>query len=76
MPNSSTKSPSAVIEFSRNSCNEFTSPVRRDIMRPTSVLSMKLSATRCRWANMARRRSKMTRSPVSATSRSWVQLAA
>ena len=42
-------SPTESTEVSRNSCIEFTSPCRRDISRPTSVLSMKDSETRCRW---------------------------
>ena len=49
MPNSSTISPTDITDVSRNSCIELTSPCRRDISRPTSVLSMKLSETRCRW---------------------------
>ena len=53
-------SPTESTEVSRNSCIEFTSPCRRDISRPTSVLSMKDSETRCRWANIARRMSKST----------------
>ena len=48
MPNSSTMSPTDITDVSRNSCIELTSPCRRDISRPTSVLSMKLSDTRCR----------------------------
>ena len=41
MPNSSTMSPTERTDVSRNSCIELTSPCRRDISRPTSVLSMK-----------------------------------
>ena len=52
MPTSSTKSPIANTEVSRNSCKACTSPCRRDIRRPTSVLSMNDSETRCRCAYM------------------------
>ncbi len=76
MPNSRSKSPKAVIEFSKNSCNAYTSPCRRDIMRPTSVLSINDNETYCRCANMARRKSKMTCSPVRPTNQSWVKFAA
>ncbi|MNL38467.1 hypothetical protein D3C87_1606810 [compost metagenome] len=69
MPNSSTMSPTEITEVSRNSCMELTSPWRRLIKRPTSVLSMKLKDTRWSWANMARR---MSNSTCSATCPTWV----
>ena len=66
MPTSSTRSPIANTEVSRNSCSACTSPCRRDIRRPTSVLSMNDSETRCRWAYIARRRSISSRSAIRA----------
>ena len=60
MPKSSAMSPTDSTEVSRNSCIELTSPCSRDISRPVSVLSMKLSDTRCRCPNIARRMSKST----------------
>ncbi len=64
MPNSSAMSPTDSTEVSRNSCIELTSPCRRDISRPVSVLSMNDSETRCRCANIARRMSNSTSSAV------------
>ena len=61
MPTRVTKSPRAPFMFSRNSCSAFTSPCSRAMIRPTWVLSMKLSETSWKWANMARRMSKITR---------------
>ncbi len=75
MPRISTKSPIANTEVSRNSCSAPTSPWRRDIRRPPSVLSMNDSETRCRCANIARRRSISRRSAMRPTSISWPKLA-
>ena len=75
MPTSSTKSPIANTEVSRNSCKACTSPCRRDIRRPTSVLSMNDSETRCRCAYIARRRSISSRSAIRPTRVSWIRLA-
>ncbi len=71
MPKSSAMSPTESTEVSRNSCIELTSPCSRDISRPTSVLSMNDSETRCRWANIARRMSKSTSSAALPTTVSW-----
>ncbi len=60
MPNSSTMSPTDITEVSRNSCIELTSPWRRDISRPTSVLSIQPKETRCSRSIMARRMSNKT----------------
>ena len=75
MPISSSMSPTANTEDSRNSCSAYTSPCRRDISRPVSVRSMKDSDTRCRWRYMARRRSNSTRAPARATTPSCSTLA-
>ena len=75
MPTSSTKSPIAKTEVSRNSCRAWTSPWRRDIRRPTSVLSMNESETRWRWAYIARRRLTSRRSAMRATRVSCTRLA-
>jgi hypothetical protein len=56
MPTSSTKSPIAKTDVSRNSCKAWTSPCRRHIKRPTSVLSMNGSETRWKLPYIARRR--------------------
>ena len=69
-------SPTESTEVSRNSCIALTSPCSRDISLPTSVLSMKPSDTRCRWANIARRMSESTFSAALPTTLSCVQLAA
>ena len=71
MPNSSTMSPTDITEVSRNSCIELTSPCSRDISRPTSVRSMKLSDTFCSRAIIARRMSNSTCSATSPTTDSW-----
>ncbi len=76
MPKRSAMSPTESTEVSRNSCIEFTSPCSRDISRPTSVLSMNESDTRCRCPNIARRMSESTFSAARPTTVSCTQLAA
>ncbi len=75
MPIRRTKSPIANTEVSRNSWSACTSPCRRDIRRPTSVLSMNDSETFWRWAYIARRRLISRRSAMRATRVSWTRLA-
>ena len=75
IPNSSAMSPTESTEVSRNSCMELTSPCSRDISRPTSVLSMNDSDTRCRCSNIARRMSNSTCSAALPTTVSCTQLA-
>ena len=67
MPIRSTKSPIANTEDSRNSCRAATSPCRRDMSLPTSVLSINDNETRCRCVYIARRMSNNTRSAIRPT---------